>query len=183
MTRSNTIALVAVAAAAGPLFAGCGSSPSHTAGQAARSPAQAAFAYARCIREHGVPAFPDPQVVTTPGSVGIRQAVPASAGLSPKFTAAQRACRDILPAVQNGGSNHHSPLGKQALLAFARCLRARGETGFPDPNAQGDLNIEAIRAAGIDMHAPQFAKAAYACVGATHGQITSAMVAAAISHQ
>lgn len=163
-----------------PLAAACGGSPAPTQGQSSKTPAQQAFAYARCIRAHGVPAFPDPQVVTTPGSVGIRQAVPAGAGLSPAFTAAQKACRGIMPAPGKGGGGDHGP-GKPVLLAFAHCLRAHGMTGFPDPNADGQLTIEMISAAGVDIHTRSFLSAAKACVGVTHGAITMAQVATAIS--
>jgi hypothetical protein len=169
-----------MAAAALPLAAGCGGSPSPTQGQSSKSPAQEAFAYARCIRAHGVPAFPDPQVATTPGSVGIHQAVPAAAGLSPAFQAAQKACRGILPAANNGGRSDHGP-SKQVLLAFARCLRARGITGFPDPNASGELSQEMISAAGVDIHTQSFFNAAKTCVPVTHGAITVAEVAALTS--
>ena len=127
-----------------------------------------------------MPAFPDPQVVTTPGSVGIRQAVPAAAGLSPAFTAAQKACRGVMPAPGNGGARDQGP-HKQVLLAFAHCLRAHGVNGFPDPNANGQLTTEMISAAGVDIHTPGFFNAAKACVGATHGAITMAQVATAIN--
>jgi hypothetical protein len=170
-----------MAAAALPLAAGCGGSPSPSQSQSAKTPAQQAFAYARCIRAHGVPAFPDPQVTTTPGSVGIRQAVPAAAGLSPGFTAAQKACRGIMPAQGDGGGRDQGP-NKQALLAFAHCLRGHGVTGFPDPSASGQLSGEMISAAGVDIHTPSFFKAAKACVGVTHGAITLAQVTAAINH-
>ena len=169
-----------MAAAALPLATGCGGSPSPSQSQSSKTPAQQAFAYARCIRAHGVPSFPDPQVTTTPGSVGIRQGVPASAGLSPAFAGAQKACRSIMPAQGNGGGSDHGP-GKQVLLAFARCLRAHGVTGFPDPNASGQLSIETINAAGVDIHTPGFLDAAKACVGVTHGAITVAQLEAAIN--
>jgi hypothetical protein len=169
-----------IAAAALPLATGCGGSPAPTQGRSAKTPAEQAFAYARCIRAHGVPAFPDPQVSTTPGSVGIRQAVPAAAGLSHAFPAAQKACRGIMPSPQNGSSNDDRA-HKQALLAFAHCLRTHGVTAFPDPTANGDLSPQMISAAGVDIHAHSFFNAAKACVGVTHGMITIAQVEAAIS--
>lgn len=128
-----------------------------------------------------MPAFPDPQVNTTSGSAEIRQGVPAAAGLSPKFRTAQKACRSILPAMGNGGGHDQGP-NKQALLAFAHCLRGHGVTGFPDPNTSGQLTGEMISAAGVDIHTPNFFKAAKACVGVTHGAITVAQVVSAINH-
>jgi hypothetical protein len=162
------------------LAAACGSSPgSPSANQSSNNPATAAFKYASCIRNHGVPSFPDPQVTTNAGGSSIRQAVPASAGLSPKFTAAQKACRGILPASVDRPA--HGGPSKQVLLAFARCLRSHGISNFPDPNGQGQLTREMISASGVDVKAPSFFPAARACVGVTHGQIPLAAVARAIN--
>jgi hypothetical protein len=52
---------------------------------------------------------------------------------------------------------------------------------FPDPNAQGQLTLQMIGAAGVDLKAPSFLTAAKACVGVTHGQITLGLVAQAIN--
>jgi hypothetical protein len=178
-TRRQMTAIMAAAAL--PLAAGCGGSPAPSQTQSSQTPAQQAFAYARCIRAHGVPAFPDPQVTTTAGSVGIRQGVPAGAGLSPAFQAAQKACRSIMPAQGNGGGHDQGP-GKQVLLVFAHCLRGHGISGFPDPDASGQLSSEMITAAGVDIHTRGFLDAAKACVGVTHGAITVAQVEAAVNH-
>ncbi len=145
-------------------------------GRRSNSPGAAAHKYAVCIREHGVPSFPDPRVTTTPGGgVGIAQAVPASAGLSPAFKDAQKACRGIMPA-PGSGPNGDQRDKKQTLLAFAHCLRGHGMPGFPDPNPQGQLSLQTIRAAGVDLRARTFLTAAKACVGVTHGVITMAQV-------
>ena len=149
---------------------------------AAGGPAAQAFAYSRCIRSHGVADFPDPKVTTTPGggSVGIAMVAPASVGNSPAFKTAEKACQGILPAPGSASSDGHGP-SKQVLLAFARCLRSHGVSGFPDPNAQGQLPPQTISAAGVDVHTPQFLAAGKACVGVTHGQITVAEVQALAS--
>jgi hypothetical protein len=164
--------------------AACASSPSspNTSGSTSNNPADAAFRYASCIRDHGVSDFPDPQVKTTPGggAVAVSQAVPAGAGLSPKFKAARNACKGIMPPPGSGGPGHHGP-SKQVFLAFARCLRSRGISDFPDPNAQGQLTLQMISAAGVDLKAPSFLTAAKACVGVTHGAITLADVAQAVN--
>ena len=140
----------------------------------------AAFAYARCMREHGVVAFPDPQVTTDPGgaSASIRQMVPQSLVASPQFKTAQKACQAIEPGPQSRGAQGPH---KQVLLSFARCLRAHGVADFPDPSAQGALTLQMIRAAGVDLQAPSFLIAGRACVGVTHGAITPAMLQAAVS--
>jgi hypothetical protein len=168
------------------LAAACGSSPgSPSSGQSSNDPAQAPFRYASCMRDHGLTNFPDPVVTTTttPGgggsAVGVRMAVPASVGRSPKFKAAEKACKGILPA-PGSREDRHGP-SKQVFLAFAQCLRAHGISNFPDPNAQGQLTLNMINAAGVDVKGPVFFNAAKACVGVTHGQIPLGAVERAIN--
>lgn len=134
------------------------------------------------MRSHGVADFPDPKVTTTPGggSVRIAMIAPGSIVKSPAFTTATKACRGILPAPGSARSDGHGP-SKQILLAFAQCLRSHGISGFPDPNAQGQLPAQTITAAGVDVHTAQFVAAGKACVGVTHGEITAAEVEALAS--
>lgn len=172
-------------AAAAAVCAGCGSSPSRIPAQkAANGPAAQAFAYSRCMRSHGVANFPDPQVTTTPGGGGgrIAMAVPSSLGNSPAFKTAEKACQGMLPGPGNNRPDGHGP-SKRVLLAFTHCLRGHGMTGFPDPNAQGQLSPQTISSAGVDVHSRQFVAAGKACVGVTHGQITVAQVEALASGQ
>ncbi len=166
-------------------LAGCGSSgPSTTtnmnSGPSPQGAATAAFAFSHCMRAHGVSDFPDPQVTTSPGQTKIAIRAVAKDNGSPQFKAAQQACQHLLPGPQN-----ESPAQRQAharaLLAFARCLRNHGIANFPDPNGQGQITIEMIHAAGINLHAPNVLPAARACVGVTHGVITGADVVRAIN--
>ncbi len=163
-------------------IAGCGSTtPPSTGVGKPKSDAQDAFAFSRCMRDHGVTNFPDPQVSTSGGATSIRQVAPASAVSSPAFRSAQKACAYLQPGPQSNSSSSHGP-GKAALLAFASCLRAHGIAGFPDPNAQGQMTFPMIEQAGINVHSPGFFSAAKACVGATHGAVTLEQVVAAIHH-
>jgi hypothetical protein len=165
-----------------PALAGCGSqAPTGSASRSNSSPSNGApFEYARCIRTHGVPSFPDPQVTTSAGSTSVRQMVPASVGGSPKFKTAEQACRGLLPG-PSAGPDGGGP-GAGVLLAFARCLRRHGLGGFPDPDRDGRITPQMISAAGINLHGPAFLSAATACVGVTHGAITPADVLAAANH-
>lgn len=175
-----------------PAFAGCGSqSPQNTASQSgsnglvsgassASAASGAPFQYARCMRSHGVPSFPDPQVSTTAGSTSVRQVVPASVGGSPKFKTAQKACQGLEPGPTSSSSSHQGP-GGAVLLAFVRCLRSHGLSGFPDPDRNGQISPQAISAAGINLQGPAFLSAGRACTGVTHGAITPADVVAAAS--
>jgi hypothetical protein len=172
-----------------PLAAGCGSNgPSGTTGPSGQAgqnkDVAAAYAYARCMRSHGVPNFPDPHVSISGnhGSVGF--AVNPSETGSPKFGSAQKACSKVLPPPASAGQERaQQQAEKRNLLAFAQCLRANGIHDFPDPNAQGQLPLPTVIAAGVDLHSRQLLDAAQACVGVTHGQITMAQIRAGINGQ
>lgn len=175
-------ATVAVSMGLAALAAGCGGSGNHTPGSSASSSRLLAqyFAYSRCMRSHGVPNFPDPHVSISPGRVAVGFRVTPAETRSPRFKSADHACQGILPA-----PNNPTPAGQRArtagLLAFARCVRANGVAGFPDPDAQGRLTLEMVSAAGVDIHAHKVLDAAKACVGASHGAVKLADIEAAES--
>jgi hypothetical protein len=169
------------------LAVGCGSTQNSTAGASRSHPgtglATAAFKYSRCMRDHGVPSFPDPQVSSDHnGQQTLRLVVPASEGRTPQFKSADTACRGILPAPRNGGPTGHSEQARLADdLSFARCMRNHGVENFPDPTAQGQLTLEMVSGAGVDLHAPSVRSAALACVPASHGALTKAAVERALA--
>ena len=169
--------MLAVAAVLATLVAGCGSSTPPNTGtqQSASTPGGAAFAFARCMRAHGVTNFPDPQVSSNGTSTSIRQVAPASAVAAPQFKSAQKACGGLAPGPGNATSDSHQP-GAKVLLAFAHCLRGHGFADFPDPDRNGRLSVQMITAAGVDYRSAQFLTAAKACLGVTHGAITFAQV-------
>jgi hypothetical protein len=170
------IVLGAVLGLVAAVAAGCGSGgPSSTTTKPPQSPAGAAYAYARCIRDHGVPSFPDPQVSTSPGQTRIAMVAPRTMINRPGFKTAQKACQAILPEV-SGNRQTEQRARTRDLLAFARCLRAHGISDFPDPGSQGQLTLQMVTAAGVDVHAPGFFNAARQCVGLTNGAIPMADV-------
>lgn len=66
-----------------------------------------ALHFARCMRTHGVPSFPDPKFSSGGGGFGIRigGGRRGPSGIdpsSPKFQAAQRACQSIMPGPKGG---------------------------------------------------------------------------------
>jgi hypothetical protein len=136
------------------------------------------------MRNHGVNNFPDPKVSSSqPGSTTISLQLPRTLVKSPQFSAAQQACRGLLPSPQNSDSPAQLHAREQDMLAFARCVRIHGLTNFPDPTSQGQLTVAMINAAGVDLHAPDVLPAARACIGVTHGLITPNDVARAINGQ
>lgn len=169
------------------LAAGCGTSGHNpSTGSGAQSPqnfASTAYKHAACMRSHGVANFPDPQITTNGNQVSICQVLSQSVADSPQFKAADKACRGLVPGLANESpaqlaAQQHAHA--QTLLAFAQCLRGHGVQGFPDPTAQGQLTLQMIHAAGVDLQAPSLLTAAKACVGVTHGAITLAQVEQAI---
>ena len=182
--------LAAAVAGAALLAAGCGgSSPATTStnsagAQSTDNPVTQAYHYAACMRDHGVSNFPDPHVSTSGGSTQISMMVGDGAKASPQFRAASTACHGILPgpsSVSPAAQAQQLRARAQDELSFARCMRDRGINGFPDPNAQGRLDVEMIQAAGVDLTAPQVRTAALTCIPASNGILTRAAVMQATS--
>ncbi|HTP21984.1 MAG TPA: hypothetical protein VMJ65_20425 [Solirubrobacteraceae bacterium] len=122
---SRRLALTATAIGTALAIAAC--SPTHSTGV---SPAAAdqALDYVRCLRSHGVPAFPDP------GPGGRLPNIPSDIDTTaPAFRSAQNACVRLMP----GGSATRGTSGNGSddarLLAVARCMRGHGLPNFPDP--------------------------------------------------
>jgi hypothetical protein len=117
-----------------------------------------ALAFARCMRQHGLPNMPDPQLMGD----GIAQRFPRGAGPNdPKVKAAQQACKQHLP---NGGQvQRPSPQEQQEALAFARCMRQHG-INMPDPQitAEGVLLDEQLPT-GMRKDDPRLKSAERAC--------------------
>jgi hypothetical protein len=113
---------------------------SNTTGQGAASTASTApdasgsgqLAYARCMRSHGVPNFPDPD----PGGGFEFSAGEGIDPSSPAFRAANATCRKILPdggPPAPGSTTHPSPQTLAKLVRIAQCMREHGVAQFPDP--------------------------------------------------
>jgi len=112
---------------------------------------QAQLAYARCMRAHGVPDFPDPN---SNGS-GF-QGVPAG---SSQMTAADHVCHHLLSVGAHlSPSQWQHALGQ--LVKYARCMRAHGLPNFTDPHAD---NGGVVFGGDIARSSPQYQSANQAC--------------------
>jgi hypothetical protein len=167
------------------VIAGCGGSP-HVASVAsttsARTSTQPALAvYARCMRSHGVPGFPDPD---SSGGIPKAQVVAASRGNVNAFKAASTACSHLLPNGSLGPPETEEQRRTRLAdeLSFARCMRSHGVARFPDPTAQGELTIEMVQSAGIDVRSSAVLRVVEACLPASHGGLTPAKIREALSH-
>lgn len=163
-TRSKALArraavLVTALAGSALLAAGCGSGPSSTTASdnGGKTRYQQAVAYAKCMRQHGEPSFPDP---TSNG------AFPNTGNLdlsSPQYKAAASACKSLVPAPNSAQYQQ----GYQQMLRYSACMRSHGITNYPDPvlsNTGVSLPLKTGTGPGeVDTKTSQFASAESAC--------------------
>lgn len=152
-----SLAMVSCAA----LLAGCGSQRdvAGTGGDAGPL-----LTYARCMRAHAVPKFPDPSPT---GGLIIPNAINTDA---PAFKTAQQACGHLLRSASHAGSSESRRL---QLLALAKCMRAHGVPDFADPtgsppppssgNAIGADGIYLALGTARERQSPAFKHAAAVC--------------------
>ncbi|MGH2873179.1 MAG: hypothetical protein ACRDL5_12050 [Solirubrobacteraceae bacterium] len=173
-------AIVALALAVA--VAGCGGSNNNTSTSGSgssgfKSAVHDAYAYSACMRSHGVTSFADPHIVSGPGHQGIGFRVDPSITGSPAFKSAQKACAHLMPAGPSPQQQQAQGQAQRAgLVSFAACVRSHGFPRFPDPTSQGQLQLSAVTAAGINVYAPATKAALLTCAPASHGQITRAEI-------
>ena len=148
-------AAVAVLALIGLLATACGGGSSRAGGGGG---VEAALAYARCMRAHGVPDFPDPN------GNGQFNVDPHSA--SSQETAADHACHHLLTTGRQANAAQQQHMLGQ-LVKYAQCMRAHGVPNFPDPDTSGGGIGEhagmGFDTRGINVNSPQFQSANHAC--------------------
>lgn len=160
-------------------IAGCGSSSNKPGGSSTSSQHSKltadAIAMAQCMRSHGVPNFPDPDV----SGNGISVKIQSGSGLnpqSPSFQSAQKTCRHFLPGPPGGANQAPSAATEAKMLAVAQCLRAHGITGFPDPTTHPPSSppsgtagimenngVAFVIPSSINIQSPAFKQAATTC--------------------
>ncbi|KAF4409214.1 hypothetical protein [Streptomyces lycii] len=99
-----------------------------------------ALEYAQCMRDNGVPDFPDPQQ----DSGGVRIS-PGGDPNAPEHRKAQEACRDKMPQGRGGGGS----LDSAKVAAWAECIRENGLPEFPDPEIDGGNMVLDLGSTGI----------------------------------
>lgn len=146
MKPAPFVSAVLAAAGLALLAAACGGSPSSHVAQLGTSTTRStspsrgsvhdqALAYARCIRTHGVPLWPDPdsngvfeKAKLTPQVIGVG---------TTQVGKAQQACKSLAPSYPSS-----TPANVLAqALTFSRCMRTHGATAFPDPESNGAIRI------------------------------------------
>jgi hypothetical protein len=142
------------------LTAACGTSPGGRVAQSAASANQnGAVSFARCMRSHRVPNWPDPN---SAGAFDKSKLTTELLGAGPsQVQAAQSACQHLLP---NSGREPNAARVQQAKaqgFAFAACIRSHGVRNFPDPDSTGRIPDPAT--VGINQGSPRFQAANQAC--------------------
>jgi hypothetical protein len=152
LTPTFAVAAVAV------LAAGCGggSSPPASSATAAANVGQQFVAFAVCMRSHGVPGYPDPQVSSSGNHTQVRISPGNADPNSPAFKSADRACHNLMP---NGGKPVNGAHDQVQDLTFADCMRSHGVPNFPDADRSGVFTLPST----IDQQAPQVQRATKAC--------------------
>jgi len=111
--------------------------------------------FAQCMRQNGIENFPDPD----PGSEDqVRITLPEGADPA-KVQTAQKKCQQYLP---NGGAADKPDPGRvEQLRQLAKCMREHGVTNYPDPAADGSMQIGGQ--SGLNPEDPTFKAAEQAC--------------------
>ncbi|WP_436772658.1 hypothetical protein [Yinghuangia sp. YIM S09857] len=176
--RGGRTAVAGVMLALAVALAGCGSSghddkvasADNPSASASNSPSGAAkdgsepgdalaesLRYAQCMRENGVPQFPDP---VQKGNGGLDISVPEGVDRQ-AVDAAEKVCKKFLP---NAGENKPvDPEIAKRNRELAKCMRENGVPNFPDPGPDGGLQIQNDPGSGLDPSNPAFDAASKKC--------------------
>jgi hypothetical protein len=136
-------------------LAGCGG------GDPAAQPSTAstenkAVRYSECMRQNGVPSFPDPDA-----NGRIRLQAGPGTGLDPQsdtFKQAQQTCKEYAP---QGAGAPGSAEQQAGMLKFVQCMRQNGVPNMPDPQPDGGMIIS--RKDGVDPQSQAFQDAQEKC--------------------
>jgi hypothetical protein len=148
-----TAGVVLLAAACGGSSSSPGSGGSATAGGAnvggAGSVSSQLLPFARCMRSHDVPNFPDP---SSNGKFPTAQELGVS---SSQYQAAEGSCQSLLPS----GTNDQYPAAEIPVLLdgmrkFSQCMRSHGVPNWPDPSvsATGQPDFPVSNVPGLEQN-------------------------------
>ena len=152
---ARVAALVAALAAAALLTAACGggSSSAGSSGAGQGGLAQA-LAFARCMRSHGAPNYPDPN------SSGVFMVNPSNSSRFDAPQSTRAACHHLLPRKGQPLTPAQQEQQQRKSLAFVACMHRHGFPNLPDGWSG---NIGQLISAGIDPHSPRLSAAFTKC--------------------
>jgi hypothetical protein len=154
--RLRGVGALAVALVTAGLMIGACSGKHETASSRSASPAETNpvrarnLAFAECLRQNGVPKFPDP---ARDGALRISPDDGIDVN-GQAYKTAQDHCKALAPT----GRPQEPPSGSQVpdVAKYVDCMRKNGMPKFPAPDAQGQFS-------GVDINAPAFKTAQTAC--------------------
>ena len=161
-TTSTTAGNTSTAGTSATSSSSTSSGTSSTA--AGSSTYQKAVAYAACMRQHGVPNFPDP---LPNGGFEISTDVTGGTNgqVSPEYAAAVNACASLLPSGSPSAQQQQKTLSE--LLKVSACMRTHGFKTFPDPTVSNEGTY--LHIVGFDRNSPQFQSAWATCTQSAAG--------------
>jgi hypothetical protein len=141
--------------------AASGSDASSVVPAADVTPQERSLAMAKCIREHGVEDFPDPQF---DDDGGIAMQAPPD---DPDLPAAASECADILGPVAGAGvgagpSQEQIAETQSKAMEITECMREHG-VDFGDPIVQDNGAVEMQPGADVDRNGSEYQAAEAAC--------------------
>lgn len=157
------IALLATACTGGSkgaAVAQLSATATHALTSPAASPqATGALAFARCMRAHGLPKWPDPE-----GNGIFDKSKLRAAGYSTAQTRAVEdgPCNGVLPTAGPVPSPTISVQDQQDYIDAVACMRAHGISNFPDPAFSGG-HVTLVPPPGIDTNSTLFMQAQHVC--------------------
>jgi len=157
--RPLVLASVVAVAACALLAAGCGGGGSPgIAGGTTTTTQNEPLAFARCMRSHGLPKWPDPISGGVFDKSTLRQ---TGYSVSQVRAVEDGPCNHLL-----GGVSHQRPTITAAdrvdYLKAAACMRTHGFPGFPDPTFP-DSGVQVAIPSSIDQNSARFTTAATIC--------------------
>jgi hypothetical protein len=140
----------------GVATAGATASATSSANSNGLSSQESALKFGQCMRDNGVPNFPDPEF-----SDGGGMSINVPDGSDPqKVDAAMKLCKQYLP---NGGEPPKAdPQAAERNRKFAKCMRDNGLANFPDPGADGGIQMNG-NDPEMNPDSPKFQAAQKAC--------------------
>jgi hypothetical protein len=146
---SRFVAAPALAALTLAAVVGCQSTPN--AGGAPSSAAPSGDAqvlsigrqYSQCVRDHGIPTFPD--LVLLAGHLTIPDNAAGQAGEQALQgnQSARTGCAPIMQQLPAGAQKNQGPSSQERtnLVKYSQCMRQHGVPEWPDPDANGGFPI------------------------------------------
>ena len=115
-----------------------------------------AFAFARCMRSHGIPGWPDPD---SHGFFDKSKLRPLGLSVSRVRALEEGPCNIPLPSPQ---AYTITPADRADYLRAAACMRSHGFPDFPDPTFPNN-DVRLTIPSSIDTNSPKFKSAATTC--------------------